>query len=378
MEFDTLTDFTNLYRAHLDCRRGKRWKDSVAIYDMRALECTLALQKLLLSGEYKISPYNCFTINERGKERQIKSIKYHDRVVQKCLMDEILTPLVVPTFINTNAASIKGKGTDYAMQMLKSHMRQFYNKHGGGYILACDMHHYFDTIPHDYIVRYFEERIEDERITALIKHIIESIPGGRGLPLGNQLSQLAALIMLNEMDHYIKEHLHIRWYGRYNDDFYLIDKDKEKLKQCKEWVKNYVEGYGMKLNTKKTKIVKTTQGINYLGFRFYQSNTGRIVQRLAKKSIKSQKKRLKKMKKLYDNGEISKEAILQSYNGWRAHASRGDTYYLLRKMDKTVSDLFKEVNNENIEPAPGGSSGERHRNKIQQQNNHMASAGARA
>ena len=51
---------------------------------------------------------------------------------------------------------------------------------------------------------------------------------------------------------------------------HVQNKDKEKLKQCKEWVKNYVEGYGMKLNTKKTKIVKTTQGIDYLGFRFYQ------------------------------------------------------------------------------------------------------------
>lgn len=350
MEYDTITDFNNLYKAHKSCRKGKRWKDSVAIYDIRGLECTAALQRLLIAEGYKISPYNCFELNERGKVREIKSTKYHDRVVQKCLMDELLTPMVVPTFINTNAASIKDRGTDYSMKMLKKHMRQCVNKYGAGYILACDMHHYFDTIPHEYIVKYFEERIEDERVTRLIKDIIESIPGGRGLPLGNQLSQLAALIMLNRMDHHIKENLHIKWYGRYNDDFYLIDKDKEKLKQCRQWIKEYVESYGMELNEKKTKIVKTTQGIDYLGFRFYQTQTGKVVQKLARKSVKHMKRKLKKMKKLYIKGDITKEAILQAYNGWKAHAQRGDTYYLIRNMDKRVEDLFKEADNENIKP----------------------------
>ena len=45
--FDILTDFENLYNAHRECRKGKRWKDSVASYDIRAIECTLYLQAML-------------------------------------------------------------------------------------------------------------------------------------------------------------------------------------------------------------------------------------------------------------------------------------------------------------------------------------------
>lgn len=66
--YDIITDYDNLYNAHKSCRKGKLWKDSVASYDLRAPECTLYLQHLLLSGQYKISEYHCFTISERGED----------------------------------------------------------------------------------------------------------------------------------------------------------------------------------------------------------------------------------------------------------------------------------------------------------------------
>lgn len=342
-DFLVLADFNNLYKAHLSCRRGKRWKDSVAIYDMRGLECTLALQRLLLSGSYKISPYNCFTINERGKQRDIKSIKYHDRVVQKSLMDNILTPAVVPSFIDTNCASLKGKGTDYALRKLREHLQAQIRKNGTeGYILACDMKGYFGSIPHGLLNAYYEKMFSDRRLIALIKHIHASIPGGVGVPLGNQLSQLDALLALSPLDHMIKEKMHIKGYGRYMDDFYLIHHDKEYLKECRHKIKVWVGERGMKLNEKKTKIVKMSQGIDFLGFRFYVTENGKVVQKLAKKSIKHHKEKLRKMKKLLDKGECTLKACREAHNGWKAHAQRGDTYYLLRKMDNYFDELFKE------------------------------------
>ena len=57
-DFGILTDFENLYEAHKSCRKGKRWKDSVASYDLRDLESTLYLQYLLETGKYKISKYH--------------------------------------------------------------------------------------------------------------------------------------------------------------------------------------------------------------------------------------------------------------------------------------------------------------------------------
>ena len=171
-DYGILTDFENLYKAHLSCRRGKRWKDSVATYDIRGLECTLALKELLETGAYRLSPYNCFRINERGKERNIKSIKYHDRVVQKSLMDNILTPAITPSFIDTNCASLKDKGTDYALFKLKQHLQAQVRRGGtGGYILMCDMKGYFDSIPHELLNDHYRERFSDADLLRLIMHI---------------------------------------------------------------------------------------------------------------------------------------------------------------------------------------------------------------
>lgn len=341
--FQILCDFDNLYKAHCSCRKGKRWKDSVAVYDIRGFECTHALREILLSGEYKLSPYNCFQINERGKKRDIKSIKYHDRVVQKSLMDNILSPVVEPTFIDMNCASQKGKGTDYALNGLKKHMQASFRKSGtGGYILICDMHHYFDSIPHELLNRFYKEKFEDERLVQLIMDIHASIPGGIGVPLGNQLSQLDALMALSPLDHLIKEKLHIKGYGRYMDDFYLIHESKDYLKECRAFIKGYVEERGMSLNDKKTKIVPVTQGVDWLGFRFYMTDTGKVVQKLSKKSIKHHKRKLKKMRNLLSEGRISFEACVDAHRGWKAHAVRGDTHYLIRKMDSLFNELFED------------------------------------
>ena len=43
---------------------------------------------------------------------------------------------------------------------------------------------------------------------------------------------------------------------------------------------------GLQLNTKKTKIVRTTTGINFLGFHTYMTESGKIVMRIKAKSKK--------------------------------------------------------------------------------------------
>ena len=339
--FDILTDFDNLYRAHQSCRKGKKWKDSVAIYDIRGLECTYFIQQLLINGTYKMSEYNCFTINERGKKREIKSIKYHDRVAQKCLMDNIITPLMSPKLISGNGASQKGKGTDYAIKRFKEQLGRQWRK-GGGYILMCDMKGYFDSIPHDMLNEMYSKVINDERVMQLIMDIHASIPGGRGVPLGNQLSQMDALLALSPLDHFIKEQLHIEGYGRYMDDFYLIHESREYLINALNYIKSYMEARGMKLNGKKTKLIPLSHGIDFLGFRYHLTDSGKVVMKLSKRSVRHHKQKLHKMAKLWKDGKITYKACEEAHRCWKAHAKRGDTYYLIRKMDTLFKELFTQ------------------------------------
>lgn len=333
-DFNIITDFENLYQAHRSCRSGKLWKDSVAHYELTALESTTYLQYLLQSGKYKISEYHCFKVNERGKERNIKSVKYKDRVVQKNLNDNIFIPFIMPKFIYENGASQRGKGTDFQLELLKKHLQEEVAKNGvGGYAVIGDFRDYFNSIIHEVINGIYEGYFTDEKLLSLIRHIHASIPGGVGVPLGNQLSQVDALLVPNKIDHFIKERLHIRGYGRYMDDFYLIHHDKQYLIYCLDTISEMARELGLELNAKKTKIVPLTAGFNFLGFHYYVTEKGKVVMRIKAKSKSRERRKIRKHALKVAEGKMTYKDAKESYQAWRAHASRGDTFYMIQEMD---------------------------------------------
>ena len=69
----------------------------------------------------------------------------------------------------------------------------------------------------------------DDEYTKWLNHLFIDSTDGVGLPLGNQVAQVYALLMLNGLDHFITGELGVQLYGRYMDDFYLIQHDKQYL-----------------------------------------------------------------------------------------------------------------------------------------------------
>lgn len=126
------------------------------------------------------------------------------------------------------------------------------------------------------------------------------------------------------------------------DDFYAIHRSKEYLKHCWSEIDKMATDMGLKLNEKKTKIVPITTGINFLGFHTYVTQSGKIVRRIKAKSKSRQRQRLRKFKKKVDAGEMTLEDAKVGYQSWKAHAKRGDTYYLLQEMDCYFYSLFYE------------------------------------
>ena len=56
------------------------------------------------------------------------------------------------------------------------------------------------------------EKLEKEHSVSLPRY-----KQGKGLPIGNMSSQIISVIYLSELDHFIKEELHIKYYERYCD-----------------------------------------------------------------------------------------------------------------------------------------------------------------
>ena len=106
---------------------------------------------------------------------------------------------------------------------------------------------------------------------------------------------------LNELDHYIKEVLKIKYYVRYQDDFLLFHHSKEYLKYCLEKIKEFLAKEKLFLN-KKTRIYRDTNNFIFLG----RDSNGKYAR------YRTVKRKLKKNLHLYKNNKINLSSIVSS------------------------------------------------------------------
>lgn len=126
-----------------------------------------------------------------------------NKVVQHCLCDNILHPRLKKVFIETNSAGQIRKGTLYGMDKLKEQMLSFYNEHGlDGWILKCDITKFFYSIDHE-ILKDIVDYYFPDSYTTWLNHLFIDSTDGVGLPLGNQVAQVYAILMLDCVDHMI-------------------------------------------------------------------------------------------------------------------------------------------------------------------------------
>lgn len=333
-----VADFEHLYAAHKKCRLGKQDEKATVRFELNLGVELVLLQKQLLEYTYRLGPYHEFVVHD-PKERCIQALSYKDRVVQHSLCDNVLQPTIEPKLIYDNSACRIGKGTDFARERLTLFLRRFYRKYGSkGYILKYDVRKYFDSIHHQVLYEQLVKLFSDDReICGLLKMIIDSYETApnRGLPMGNQSSQWFGLLYLNGLDHFIKEKLRIRFYTRYMDDGILLSDNKEYLKECLEKMRIFLtENLKIEFN-EKTQIVPMSQGVDYLGFHFYLTNTGKVIRKLRSSNKKRLKRKLKHYKRAYRDGKIELDAITRSLTSYRGHLAHGDTHALQKNLLKS-------------------------------------------
>ncbi len=152
-------------------------------------------------------------------------------------------------------------------------------------------------------------------------------------------SQIMAIYYLNELDHYIKEKLHSKYYIRYMDDGVLLSHDKEYLKYCLSKIERATDKYKLKLNNK-TKIINVNrEGMDFLGFRFNIINN-----KIVMKVRRNTKKRFKRKMKAIKNGKIPEDKGGQIISSYKGHFKWGNCYNLINKssiFSKLSGQIFK-------------------------------------
>ena len=151
------------------------------------------------------------------------------------------------------------------------------------------------------------------------------------MPLGNLTSQFFANVYLNELDYFLKHKLKIKYYIRYVDDFMILDSSKEQLNVWKEEIDNFLqEELKLELHPEKSRIIPLSKGIDFVGFRnFYYFKL------LRKRNVRKMRIKINR----YYVGYISRDKILESFQGWNAYAKWADSYELRRKLLIEIQNL---------------------------------------
>ena len=213
-QFDKKLTFEKLIEAHDRAKKGKANKKDVIKFEMDLETNIMNLYKNIKNNTYKMGEYRQFIVYE-PKERIIKSLPYIDRIVHQWYIKEFIKPFIVPKFISSSFACLENKGTHKAVKTLQKYMR-IKKRSGDYYVLKCDIKKFFYSIDKRILFDIMKRYISDKKLLELTKKLIydnEDI----GIPIGNYTSQFFANIYLNELDHYVKEKLKIKYYVRYMD-----------------------------------------------------------------------------------------------------------------------------------------------------------------
>ncbi len=156
------------------------------------------------------------------------------------------------------------------------------------------------------------------------------------MPLGNLTSQFFANIYLNELDQYVKHELKIKYYIRYVDDFVILDNSPKKLVDYKIKIDYFLKNkLKLELHPDKSKILNLDEGVNFLGFRIFYN-----FKLIRKKNLRKFEKKFIYYKKLYEDGLIEREKIIEIFEGWIAYVSHANAYKYKRHLTRLFNKYF--------------------------------------
>lgn len=248
-----------LWAAYQAAARHKRGKRACFNFEKHLAANLDALHQELAAGTYRPRLYYTFMVYE-PKPRRIFAPAFRDLVVQHVIY-AVAAPVFNRTFIDQSFACRTGLGThkaaDYAQAALRGSDR-------ASYTLKLDVRKFFYRIDRAVLRCLIERKIKDCRFVDLMMAFADH---GEpvGIPIGNLLSQLYALIYLNPLDHFIKRELRVALYCRYVDDFVLFNLGRGEALAHRDRIVAFLGTLGLELS--KQTLARTTRGVNFVGYR---------------------------------------------------------------------------------------------------------------
>lgn len=312
--------FEEIYEAYNLCLKNKKRKlGTYKFVNDNLCENLMEIVKQLNERSYIPKASNCYVIIEPAL-REIYAAQFSDRIVQHFYMKEV-EKILKSELVDGCCSCRKGKGTDYALKLLKKYLVETSNYGKSDcYFLKIDLSGYFMSIDRKQVGEKFSKLILQKYegkhkdlllyLTPLIfennpalncrykcnEKIREKVPERRkmkrdsnyGMAIGNLTAQAGSNLNLSKFDKYVVNELGLKQYVRYVDDIVIISNNKKRLIKILPLLQEKLKETHQIVNVKKTKIDTAYHGVPFLGkvsYPYgYQKPSKQVIIRVCKKA----------------------------------------------------------------------------------------------
>jgi group II intron reverse transcriptase/maturase len=201
--------------------------------------------------------------SEKGRPLGISNLE--DKIVEE-VVKRTLEPIYEAVFEDSSYGYRPGRNQHQCLDALGRTIQQKRVSH----IVEADIRGFFDTVNHEWMVKFLQHRIGDERVIRLIIRMLKSgiMEDGlvhateEGTPQGSILSPLLSNIYL----HYVLDLWFSRrvrrqcrgeaYYFRYADDFLACFQYKDDAERFRQRLGDRLEGFGLGLAEEKTHCIE--------------------------------------------------------------------------------------------------------------------------
>ena len=246
---------------------------SIEAFELNLADNLRQLEKELCGGYYRPRPIRRVYIDKPGsKEKRPLGIPtVRDRVIQAALK-LVIEPIFEREFMPRSYGFRPGRGCKDALREVEQHLKAGYT-----YVVDADLKAYFDSIPHERLMKDVRTRIADGRVLKLLgmfmkQQVLEDMrlwTPEQGTPQGAVISPLLANLYLYSVDIAMARAGYIM--VRYADDFVVLCRTCDEAEQALSLVQSLVTEKGLTLHPIKTRLVDATidgVGFDFLGYHF--------------------------------------------------------------------------------------------------------------